>query len=94
MSVPTALPALPPDVGETEEPLFSVGDLLELKPDCDFLEPFTGILLQNVMPDGESMLCEMLVTSRSDGKAWIGRVWQGYMRLISSGCPDTSSHPP
>lgn len=80
MSVRTALTAHAPGVGEAEEPLFSVGDLLELREECEFLESFTGVLLRNVMPDGESILCEMLVTSHEGGKSWIGRVWQGYMQ--------------
>ena len=69
----------PPD--NPEAPLFSPGDMLTLRQDVDFLEIFIGLHVQNVCPDGESVLCEMLVTA-DDGRSWIGRVWQGYLRKV------------
>ena len=69
------------DPVDPELPLFSPGDMLTLRREADFLEPFIGVLVQNVCPDGESVLCEMLVTA-DDGRSWIGRVWQGYLQAV------------
>ena len=64
-----------------ESEIFAAGELLELREDCDLLEPFIGLLVRNVCADGESVLCEMLVTTHT-GRSWLGRVWQGYMRRV------------
>ena len=69
------------DIVEPEAPLFSPGDMLTLREEVDFLEGFIGLHVQNVCPDGENVLCEMLVTA-DDGRSWVGRVWQGYLRLV------------
>lgn len=75
--------ACDPDPCEAEVPLFEPGDMLTLRQEVDFLEQFVGVLVQNVCPDGESVLCEMLVTA-GDGRSWIGRVWQGYVTKVAS----------
>ena len=67
------------NIVEQEVPLFAPGDMLTLREEVDFLEHFVGLLVQNVCPDKENVLCEMLVTA-DDGRSWVGRVWQGYLR--------------
>ena len=67
----------------SEEILFTPGDLLEVR-EGEYYAPeeltyFFGLLIQNVCLDGETVLCEILV-SRPGDLFHVSRIWQGFMR--------------